>query len=951
MISILRASQLQISCRWLLATALLVVVSCGRQTRNTQSPHTHQVTDPSTPPLGPGVSDETTPDRISQSSPPTQSANVPKKRVSSPASDPFGAERAARARRCIATSSSQKIPLYGAGAVGAPKVSPDPDFVSIRETLRSACAGCHLAPGANAGHFSYLDSYEQKTVFANGREQTFPGLVESAERIRDSVVNQRMPPAVLRNANPKLYDQLGEQLSRWISRQMPAEQEQSVALPSELQQILGLTEPQGFTDLGDCLPVLDPTNKGKIDSTKDDFFAKSNELPEDLKETDFISFDADVLARHGTYAYNVEYPLWTDNLAKSRLVHVPSVDRGGGKVPVPIRFDLETRQFLIPDNTRFYKTFYRAVALNDGNLEYRPIETRLIVVRHPPANPLYGTYVWSDDGTKAKLLTAPYRDGTSWKDLVFDVTTDEKTNQKRKYAVPARHRCDQCHKGGDDQSFILGFTPIQINRRNAGEAGRVDHPSSDELAQVDRLLALGVLTGIDASHKLPKLEETVNEVKPSEWTLRAQGYMLGNCAHCHNPNGFAMKDNKVTLNLAAGELFKFNTNAHSINSSTKKFVDHNGNLDSSYLYKRISASREELGLESQMPLHSPGGPDCYGLTVIGQWIRSYDKNLTPEALANFKPATPCTPRNAVNSGNFTWVTEDFTSVPGPYAPRRLDWANEQTGMPPRYRQMRFDGALQKLVNRPTPVDFWRPDEACDFSKNRNLNARDVRPWMKKPDGSLKQPLNQVYYATPGGWFFNSTCSVCHGRYAKGDGVIGQAITRWSGGDVTVANFADGMFGGDGDNKGQNLRLFDVSKSWGRTTNLAPNYLIWMAMEGTRVNLPDAAAQYLGPHKTQMLRQVRERCGWLIPTSPVTLTARMNTYEIFRDVCTYGNTPVTAPELQYRADNGQPSNPAALEAWLDRAATNAGYAIYEYLRTATKTGKWLSTQGECRTGLP
>ena len=46
-----------------------------------------------------------------------------------------------------------------------------------------------------------------------------------------------------------------------------------------------------------------------------------------------------------------------------------------------VQFDKATQTFTVPPNTRFYKTFTKAVINTDGSTRYRKIETRLIVAR------------------------------------------------------------------------------------------------------------------------------------------------------------------------------------------------------------------------------------------------------------------------------------------------------------------------------------------------------------------------------------------------------------------------------------------------------------------------------------------------------------------------------------------------------------------------------------------
>ncbi len=102
-------------------------------------------------------------------------------------------------------------------------------------------------------------------------------------------------------------------------------------------------------------------------------------LPEHLSQTDLVSLDSSELAGYGVVAYQPAYPLWSDNAGKLRHVRVP--------LGASIHFDAASQEFTIPDNTRFYKTFLKAIYDTDGSRRWRKIETRLIVVRQDTQNP------------------------------------------------------------------------------------------------------------------------------------------------------------------------------------------------------------------------------------------------------------------------------------------------------------------------------------------------------------------------------------------------------------------------------------------------------------------------------------------------------------------------------------------------------------------------------------
>ncbi|HEX3678457.1 MAG TPA: hypothetical protein VHU90_01915, partial [Galbitalea sp.] len=281
------------------------------------------------------------------------------------------------------------------------------------------------------------------------------------------------------------------------------------------------------------------------------------------------------LARYGVVAYAPTYPLWSDNAGKLRHVRVP---RG-----TSIQFDAATQSFKIPADTRFYKTFLKRVVDASGKQSYRKVETRLIVSRPDDCTTqpckqtaLMGTYAWNEDETEAPLMEDTLRDGTPFGDRVITYPTDEVKYAaagsdagalaavSRHYAIPGKFRCVQCHMGSPSSSFILGFTPVQVNRKPYVEEPdmiasadkllgdgvlKEDAPGPDELSQLQRLIDYGIITGISSPSQVKSLKE-VEAVPPRNgYELQAQAYMTGNCAHCHNPKGFPSIQNPVLTNI------------------------------------------------------------------------------------------------------------------------------------------------------------------------------------------------------------------------------------------------------------------------------------------------------------------------------------------------------------------------------------------------------------------
>jgi mono/diheme cytochrome c family protein len=336
-----------------------------------------------------------------------------------------------------------------------------------------------------------------------------------------------------------------------------------------------------MTNIGNCVPSpsllgTQSTKSAALDAMFAGLQAQSGGtaaqaigLPEHLGDTDLVTFDSQALAAYGVIAYAPGYPLWSDDAGKLRYVRVP---RG-----TSIRFDKTTQTFAIPPNTRFYKTFMKQIADTDGSYRYRKIETRLIVSR-PDVNhadgtvtqtALFGTYLWNADESDAVLNETPLNSGEPFADNVILYDTDEQlaadvqrgqpfdleaallqAGAARHYAVPSSQRCMECHEGSPSESFILGFTPLQINRRPTGVGGTIEEAGPDELTQLQRFIDAGIVTGIDTPADVLPLEQSQGSRAPrNDYELVAQGYMLGNCAHCHNPRGYPTVQNPVLADV------------------------------------------------------------------------------------------------------------------------------------------------------------------------------------------------------------------------------------------------------------------------------------------------------------------------------------------------------------------------------------------------------------------
>jgi mono/diheme cytochrome c family protein len=476
------------------------------------------------------------------------------------------------APECLPARTAELLPARTSVTSTEAKVASGGRTVFVRDLFglfKTHCGQCHV--DGNQGNFQLLEN----TFVTGVTAKVF-------DSIKSDDPAKYMPPMP---AKGKPYSQRDENdpvrkfvelLELWKAAGQTSNPFTIASPEAEADaQARFLVSPEigaALTNLGNCIPnrSMVGTATAKMEEM-DAFFAKASELPERLEQTDFVALDSETLARNGVVSFAPAYPLWSDGAGKMRYVRLP---RGKS-----ITFDKATQQFSIPENTRFYKTFLKKIIDRDGREVFRKIETRLIVTRQDrklddgtvETQALAGSYVWNETETEALLLREPLRDGKPFTDLMLTYIVDEPKVQQikdssppslqyalevanpgvlRRYAVPGSGRCRECHMGSPSASFSLGFTPLQIRRRPLGEGGTIEPSGEDELTQLGRLIDYGVVTGLASPDEVLPLEKSQGAREPrNSQELTAQGYMLGNCAGCHNPRGFPTMKNTELRDL------------------------------------------------------------------------------------------------------------------------------------------------------------------------------------------------------------------------------------------------------------------------------------------------------------------------------------------------------------------------------------------------------------------
>jgi mono/diheme cytochrome c family protein len=513
-------------------------------------------------------------------------------------------------RSICVRAAAQPLPARLVSMSATATTGTDLVYVSdLFESFKSLCGSCHGPsvdpPGLGGFQIRSANDFSAAMTATVLRHVMSDGPGDSGNPALDP--DDPMPPSSSPNGGPYSLRpatdpvrQFAELVAKWLALDSPQSfSPTSAGPPSQDAGPDAGTAPGAYlmsplvgdtmTNLGYCIPDKGMIGVEQDTSTKlDAMFAGLTKappgpgvaaaqligLPEHLGDTDLFTLDTATLAQSGVVAFQPTYPLWSDDAGKLRYVRVP---RGQS-----IRFDTVTQEFTIPPNTRFYKTFLKKIIDTDGSYRFRKIETRLIVSRPDQQNAdgtstvtaLFGSYKWNSNETDAALIETPLRDGLPFADTLLQYTTDEQLaadilasqpllpleallegGAARHYAVPSSDRCVQCHMGSSSASFVLGFRPVQIKRRPLGQGGTMpepgqEAPGADELTQLQRLIDYGVITGISSQDDVLPLEGSEGARSPrNDQELQAQAYMVGNCAHCHNPRGFPSVNNPVLVDI------------------------------------------------------------------------------------------------------------------------------------------------------------------------------------------------------------------------------------------------------------------------------------------------------------------------------------------------------------------------------------------------------------------
>ena len=237
------------------------------------------------------------------------------------------------------------------------------------------------------------------------------------------------------------------------------------------------------------------------------------ELPKTLDRFCMVSIQGGAVAAHdGVTPYDLNTPLFSDSAVKYRTVWMPKGTSAAYSA---------TEVFNLPVGTILTKSFGFRDDLRKAAPSIKWIETRVFV--RQAAGWKAVSYQWDD---VQQTATVAYGGGlvpVSWTDEAgAPVSTG--------YLIPNGNQCLECHSAREVPE------PIGPKARNLNKSFIYQTGVDNQLAH---WTAAGLLTGAPADASTAPRLAVWNDATSGTVEVRARAYLEVNCAHCHNPDGFA----------------------------------------------------------------------------------------------------------------------------------------------------------------------------------------------------------------------------------------------------------------------------------------------------------------------------------------------------------------------------------------------------------------------------
>lgn len=220
--------------------------------------------------------------------------------------------------------------------------------------------------------------------------------------------------------------------------------------------------------------------------------------------------------------YDLITPLFTDYAHKYRFIYVPPGKQAAYNSKDALDF---------PVGTIIAKTFTMPRDFLNAGAGEEILETRLLIHRKDGWKAL--PFTWRADGSDADLTVAGGTRKVSW------IHTDG-SNRSTDYVIPDANSCKNCHslsrpETGSGVNMETVIVPIGPKARFLNTDNVYDGKTVNQLAHMK---AQGVLAGVPSDlAAIQTVADWEDTAAPLE--QRAKAYLDSNCAHCHNPGGFA----------------------------------------------------------------------------------------------------------------------------------------------------------------------------------------------------------------------------------------------------------------------------------------------------------------------------------------------------------------------------------------------------------------------------
>jgi hypothetical protein len=286
------------------------------------------------------------------------------------------------------------------------------------------------------------------------------------------------------------------------------------------------------------------------------------------------------LANLDCFEYEVQSPLWSDGLSKSRKVCVPNSKK--------IHWESD-QDFVFPIGTFSFKEFSAPQAQGSE----KRVETRVSVLTNAGWK-LMG-YRWLDEG--ANSMADAIRVDTDEQVSIPIFRGGAQRNQNWNY--PSEQQCLLCHQ--TNLSSLNGLRPSQLSKQQLQawiSNQKLEAHPTNQLAMVP---------------ELPKVTNPQLSIEE-----RARSYLHGNCAHCHSPGSQI----PLPLNL------NFSASLDEMNAIEADPLVENFGIENAKLIARGSPERSVLFHRmgqidySRMPYLGSSELDLEGMSLVRDWIKS-----------------------------------------------------------------------------------------------------------------------------------------------------------------------------------------------------------------------------------------------------------------------------------------------------------------------------------------